>query len=294
MAFARDPRPTGRRLADARAVAHHPRPPHLVACAGMGDGPLILMLHGAGASAHSLRATSIPLLAHALPRLIMPDLPGQGFTRTGNRTPLGLDAMAEDLVAPVRRTGLAAAGGYRPFGGGRAGAAAGRACVPLRPSWASMQRLGKFDGRGGCGCFRCWPGCWPLTPVRAAARSRALREPPRRCAACLPRPDRRWMPKGLRLYSAWCSDPAHVDGTLAMMAQWQLDGLLARAAADRNARAASDRRRQGPRRARLRSAATPPRGCRQAEVVEIAGLGHLVHEEAARKDRCHLRLACNF
>jgi magnesium chelatase accessory protein len=35
-------------------------------------------------------------------------------------------------------------------------------------------------------------------------------------------------PEGLACYLYLVRDAAHVDGTLAMMAQWRLDGLLAR------------------------------------------------------------------
>ncbi|OZA02771.1 MAG: magnesium chelatase, partial [Rhodobacterales bacterium 17-64-5] len=47
-----------------------------------GSGPKLLLLHGAGASGHSFRH-----LIPALPgyRVIVPDLPGQGFTRAGSR-----------------------------------------------------------------------------------------------------------------------------------------------------------------------------------------------------------------
>ncbi len=68
----------------------------------MGTGPLVLLLHGAGASTHTWRSLA-PLLAEHY-TLVMPDLPGQGFSRSGNRMRLGLDAMAEDIAAllPIR------------------------------------------------------------------------------------------------------------------------------------------------------------------------------------------------
>ena len=49
-----------------------------------GTGRKLLFLHGAGASGHSFRH-----LIPALPgwRAIVPDLPGQGFTRAGSRSP---------------------------------------------------------------------------------------------------------------------------------------------------------------------------------------------------------------
>ena len=63
---------------------------------GPKEAPVILLLHGAGASGHSFRAL-IPWLSPTY-RVIVPDLPGQGCSRAGGFRRLGLDAMAEDLA----------------------------------------------------------------------------------------------------------------------------------------------------------------------------------------------------
>jgi magnesium chelatase accessory protein len=60
-----------------------------------GDGPLLLMLHGLGASTHSWRGLA-PLLAPHF-RVVMIDLPGHAFTSTPTAQAAGLQAMAQAL-----------------------------------------------------------------------------------------------------------------------------------------------------------------------------------------------------
>jgi magnesium chelatase accessory protein len=248
--------------------------PHLWHVQEMGSGPLILMLHGAGASTHTWRNLAPLLDPHY--RLVMPDLPGQGFTRMGNRTRCGLDAMAEDLVA------LCADQGWQPqavIGHSAGGALALRLAemLPLKAAVGINAALGKFDGPAGV-VFPILARLLALNPVvpslfaRLAGTETAVRR-------LLGSTGSQVDAEGLRLYRRLVSDPAHVDGTLAMMAQWQLDGLLARlpqialpvlfltGANDRTVPASVSRE----------AATRMP----QAEVVDLAGLGHLVQEEAA-------------
>jgi magnesium chelatase accessory protein len=70
-----------------------------------------------------------------------------------------------------------------------------------------------------------------------------------------------------------------VDGTLAMMAQWQLDGLIARLPAITTPTlflTGSNDRAVPPSCSRDAAARMP-----DARVQDLAGLGHLMHEEAA-------------
>jgi magnesium chelatase accessory protein len=62
-----------------------------------GQGPTVLLLHGTGGSAHSW-ADMLPLLApHAT--VLVPDLPGHGYTRGAALDALTLPRMAADLAA---------------------------------------------------------------------------------------------------------------------------------------------------------------------------------------------------
>ena len=66
----------------------------------MGDGPVLLLVHGTGASTHSWRDIG-PLLARHY-TVVMPDLPGHAFTgRAGSRR-MSLPGMAEGLTELLR------------------------------------------------------------------------------------------------------------------------------------------------------------------------------------------------
>lgn len=67
----------------------------------MGQGPVMLMLHGTGATTHSWGALA-PLLAKRF-TLAMPDLPGHGFTGLPSRRRLSLPGMSE-LVGGLMTT----------------------------------------------------------------------------------------------------------------------------------------------------------------------------------------------
>ncbi len=62
----------------------------------MGAGPVMLLLHGTGASTHSWRGLA-PLLARHF-TIVAPDLPGHGFTSAPARGGLALAAMARSVA----------------------------------------------------------------------------------------------------------------------------------------------------------------------------------------------------
>jgi magnesium chelatase accessory protein len=250
--------------------------PHLWHVQVLGQGPILLMLHGAGASTHTWRALA-PLLA-ADYTLVMPDLPGQGFSRIGNRMRLGLDAMAEDLAR------LLADQGWQPRAiiGHSAGAALALRLAEILPEPPRAviginAALGNFDGLAGI-LFPLLARLLALNPLVPAlfARLAGSEAQVRRLLASTGSPlDAR----GRSYYERLVRDPAHVDGTLAMMAQWRLDDLLARlpAMATPTLLVTGSADRAVPPSVSRDAAALMP----QAEVVEIAGTGHLLHEEAA-------------
>jgi magnesium chelatase accessory protein len=61
----------------------------------MGDGPVLLLLHGTGAATHSWRALAPLLAEHAT--VIAPDLPGHGFTTGRPAGGMGIVAMARAI-----------------------------------------------------------------------------------------------------------------------------------------------------------------------------------------------------
>lgn len=238
-----------------------------------GTGPDVLLLHGAGASAHSW----VGLRQH-LPgfRLIAPDLPGQGFTRAG-RMRFGLDDIADDLVA------LVVDQGWRPDAiiGHSAGAAIALRLAEVLPRHPSCvvglnAALGPFDGFAGW-LFPKLARAMTLSPFVAHLVTRYAAQPQRierliaSTGSALP-------PRELARYRQLFTASAHVDATLSMMADWTLEPLLERL----------------PQLslpvlliAGARDMAVPPHVSQRATTrlpiatyVELAGLGHLAHEEA--------------
>lgn len=238
-----------------------------------GPGPVILLLHGLGASGHSF-ARMIHVLAARF-RVIVPDLPGQGCSRSLSSARSGPVAMAEDVAR------LCATLGVEPVlvVGHSAGAVV---ALQLAQGWPEARvvginaALGEFDGAAGVlfpvlakglaalpfaatGFARLWG--------RAATVDRLLDGTGSRIDAA-----------GRAQYLRLVQDPAHVQGALAMMAQWELRPVLARlpdlpnpvlligASGDRAVPCTLSRD----------WAARMPK----ARYLELPG-GHLVHEETA-------------
>ena len=67
----------------------------------MGEGPVMLLLHGTGASTHSFRDLAPALAGHF--HIVMADLPGHGFTQMPSSAGLSLKGMAR-LVAGLLKT----------------------------------------------------------------------------------------------------------------------------------------------------------------------------------------------
>lgn len=250
-------------------------PPHRWHVQDMGAGPVILLLHGAGGAGHSWRAL-MPLLA-ARGRVIVPDLPGQGFTRPGRRRRFGLEAMAEDLAA------LCAHMDAPPDAiiGHSAGAALALRMAEIlpRPPRAVVginAALGPFEGLAGL-LFPLLARTLTATPFVPALFAR-LTGTTERVRALLRSTGSDLDPTGIELYRRLVARAEHVDGTLGMMAQWRLDGLMARlpqiAVPVLLIAAAGDR--TVPAETSARAAARMP----MARHAVIERLGHLVHEEA--------------
>ena len=243
----------------------------------MGQGPDLLLLHGAGASAHSFHR-----LAPLLPgyRLIMPDLPGQGFTRAGGMLRLGLDAMADDLATLCRDQG------WRPVGiiGHSAGGAIALRMTevlpgPPRAVIGLNAALGPFDGFAGW-LFPKLAKAMSASPFVAAIVTRLVSNR-NQVEMLLKGTGSVLDPEGVALYQRLVSDKRHIEGTLGMMAQWQLEPLIERLPQIMvpSLLIASDKDRAVPARVSREAAARIPRG----QYVEIADYGHLLHEEAPHR-----------
>lgn len=239
-----------------------------------GAGPDLLLLHGTGAATHSWRDL-MPLLATRF-RVIAPDLPGHGFTSSPPRRQLTLPGMAAALRA------LLAALEARPacVAGHSAGAAilvemclAGilqpgllislnGALLPFRgknqPLFSFLAKLLALN---------------PLTPRLFAWQNGNVRAVARLMAQVGSELD----PKGLDYYSRLLSCSGHVAAALDMMANWDLHIMSAKIPQLSLPVLLIAGERDG---------AVPPEQTRhvhrllpQSEFLEIAGTGHLTHEE---------------
>lgn len=255
----------------ARRVASRP---HNWCVVEAGDGPVLLLLHGAGGSGHSFRHL-IPLLTPHF-RVVVPDMPGQGFTRSGARSRYGIDHMAEDLaqlcttmaITPVAVIGHSA---------GAALALRLAELLPLRAVVGINAALGAFDGAAGV-MFPILAKVLAVTPFIPHVVSR-LWGNAATVGKLLATTGSPLDPAGQAQYLTLVKDPAHVDGTLGMMAQWRLEAVMPRLIAQELPvlLIASTGDKAVPARVSRDAAKQMPDGT----YAEIAIYGHLVHEEAA-------------
>ncbi|WP_299680824.1 alpha/beta fold hydrolase BchO [uncultured Roseobacter sp.] len=242
-----------------------------------GDGPLILLLHGAGGSTHSLRGL-ITQLGRAR-RVVAIDLPGQGFTQLGARHRCGLHTMAADIEKLCQQEGWVP----DAIVGHSAGTALALKLSEtlLSPRGQPPQVVGinpaldTFDGIAGV-LFPAIAKMLAAIPFSASVFS-ATASNPARIQALIRGTGSDLDDHGLRCYQRLVADRDHVDGTLLMMAQWSLDALV---------RSLPRLQAQALFIVGSRDGAVPPRVARdaakhmpKASVIEIEGFGHLVHEE---------------
>ena len=239
-----------------------------------GSGPVVLLLHGAGASTHSFRALFADLSQTF--RVIALDLPGQGFTRSLAGVRLGLDGMAEDILALLQAEALMPAA----IVGHSAGAAIALRMAQQMPQAprAIVALNGAMEGfRGLAGVvFPVMAKILALNPLTAMIFSRSAGSQAR-VRGLIASTGSMIDAEGLALYRVLIADRGHVNATLGMMANWNLQTLLAdlpgidvpvlflTGANDKAVPPASS----------AEAAARMP----QAQVENIPGYGHLLHEE---------------
>ena len=239
-----------------------------------GAGDDVLLLHGAGASAHSFSGVAARLSKRY--RVITPDLPGQGFTTLLPVEAVGLAPFADylrELMSALQAT-------PRWIIGHSAGAALG-AQYALDTDTLPKGMLcinAAFNPFGSIAA--------PIFSKTAKwfARSQWL---PKALAS----PALRWRATGSmladtgstvdplmsRCYDTLLGDPGHIAGTLRMMAGWDLPPLLRRLSLLQMPvwlTAAEGDRTIPPERSTSVAQNLP-----LARTVRIPDLGHLAHEE---------------
>ena len=246
-----------------------------------GDGPEVLLIHGAGGATQSWRHL-FPILAETH-RVIAIDLPGQGFSQSGAQRRFGLDPMAEDVLSLIH------AQGWQPdqIIGHSAGAA-----IALRMAEMGLKpreivginaALGNFKGMAGW-LFPMLAKALAVTPLSASLFANTANA--RKIHSLIAGTGSTLDAAGEALYLQLCRDTPHVDATLSMMAQWSLDGLLSRLPqihCPTHFLAATNDKAVPPDISKQAATRMP-----NARLTNLPDLGHLAHEEDAALIASHL------
>ena len=260
---------------NAEFSSFHTVKPHRWHVQRAGQGPKVLLIHGAGGATHSWRHV-FPVLAQNFDTLAI-DLPGQGFSALGNRSRCDLPHMAEDLQRLLESLDFVPTAVV----GHSAGAALMFWLALTEPTWKDARlvsingALGNFEGIAGV-LFPLLAKFLAINPFTASlfAASAGVMQ---RAAGLLKSTGSQIEQEGIRQYQVLISDSGHVDATLAMMAQWSLDDLRQRLRTLQNQTLflAGENDKAVPPKVSKEFADQTPNG----HALILPGLGHLMHEE---------------
>ena len=240
----------------------------------MGAGPPILLLHGTGSSCHTWAGIA-PLLAEHY-TIYMPDLPGHGFTQTPPASGLslvGMTRLVNDLltaldVEPEAIIGHSA-GAAVAVQLALAGYARPRAIVAINGAFQPFSGLAAL-------LFPIAAHVLALNPITIFAVSTGAKDRSR--IERLMRSTGSNIPQSsLDRYGDLFTAPGHVAGMLAMMANWNLAPLLRQMfqLTPQLTLVIGARDKAVPPDRQANVAKYAPR----VQVLELANLGHLAHEE---------------
>ncbi|MEM8980304.1 MAG: alpha/beta fold hydrolase BchO [Pseudomonadota bacterium] len=248
--------------------------PHRWHVQDVGSGPILLLIHGAGGATHTWRSL-IPTLAKTH-RVVALDLPGQGFSKAGTRHRSSLDLMSEDIGRLIDAQGWEidtviahSAGSAIALKLALNGDIGSAKVIGINPA------LANFKGLAGV-LFPMFAKLLSLNPFTAnvfVATSGSESSVKRLIEGTGSVID----DEGMRLYTALISDRNHVDATLAMMAHWSLDGLVADLPNVRNQvlfLIGENDKAVPP-----DTGETAAKKMPNASTVRLPNLGHLAHEE---------------
>lgn len=245
----------------------------------MGEGPVLLLLHGTGAATHSWRGL-LPLLACDF-TVVAPDLPGHGFTTGRPLGGLAMPAIARAIGDLLRALEVQP----QAIVGHSAGAAiAARMALDGVAAPAALVGLSAallpFPGLAAK-LFPTLARMLFVNPFAPYLFAQMVRTPADAERFLLRSTGSRIDGAGVRAYQALFATPAHCDGAITMMADWDLETLTR----DLPRLALPVRLLHGDRDAAIpigsaRAAASLIPG---ADLVTLSGGGHLAHEERAEE-----------
>ena len=243
----------------------------------LGQGPVMLLLHGTGASTHSFRDLAPMLSRHFT--IVSPDLPGHAFTETPPASQLSLRGMAGLVEALVVKMGLDVAW----IVGHSAGAAIGAQMIGngwLRPRGlvglnAAMLPLGGVSGLLFPPVARLF-SFTSLVPRLFAWQAAQ----PGRVERLIDGTGSRLDPEGLAFYACLSRDVKHVSAALGMMARWDMSSVsrIARRLATPLLLLVGENDRAVPPSCAEQLVATLPAST-SSTIELLPDLGHLAHEE---------------
>ena len=256
----------------------------------MGEGPVLLLLHGAGASSHTWRDL-MPEFAKSF-RVIAPDFPGQGFSSQPRNSDIytlpGMARALADLLGVLKAEPAMVVGHS-------AGCAVAvrmtldhlihpRLLVGINAALLPFHAVNTlYSGLAKLLAFNS------IVPWFVSSQARH----PRTVERLIDETGSRLDATGIALYRHLAQNSSHVAGTLRMMANWDLDRLradLPRLKTPLVLMVGSRDRTIDPERAREIRKMHP-----DVEVISVPGLGHLAHEERPEIFVVDiLRLAKNF
>lgn len=243
----------------------------------VGSGPIVLLVHGTGASTHSWRE----LIAELAQRytVVAPDLPGHGFTERPSNDRLTLPGMAQALGALIKVLEI----DPQIAVGHSAGAAVLlRAALDgtIHPRVIISLNGALLPFRGVAGqIFKPLAKLLivpPFLPQFFAWRagSRGAVERLLKGTGSAPSSE------DVDLYARLFASPSHVGATLAMMANWDLEPLVrdlpmltipvVLVSGQRDLAVPSS------------DAVAVAKYVRSAQIIDLPGLGHLAHEESPK------------
>ena len=246
----------------------------------MGQGPVMLMLHGTGASAHTWAGMRAVLQTHYT--LVCPDLPGHGFTTTLAQDDYSLPSMTSalcELLAHMACTPQVVVGHS-------AGAAVGMslvmhrapadtmALVGLNPAWLPLPGMAQW-------LFPVAAKLAALNPLSGWLTSKQAS--PHRVQQLLQSTGSNLNAQQRAPYDVLLQSAHHVQGVLRMMSQWDVHPLVPRFV---------QHVQQHPCRVLIQAGSAdrtiPMHHAQQVQhalphcsLQVLDGLGHLAHEENA-------------